>query len=129
MNPYIYAGLNNNRRQRYLRLLEITKIENTNTTMDYILNSVSCCFKTAPEEIKSANRNHDLVKMRTLAINLIRVREPRLPLKAIGAYFNRDHSTIIYNLNLYNDLIGFNKPFQDMVEIYGLYMRNLMVVE
>lgn len=55
------------------------------------------------KNILVASRKREYVTARIIAIYMVR-KNTTLTLKEIGILFNRDHSTIIYNLEQYNDL-------------------------
>jgi len=75
---------------------------------DAILDYVCEVYRVKKSEIVSSNRSHELVEVRCIAIHIIRT-VIGMKLKAIGKIFGRDHSTIIYNLQLFNDLM-FSSP-------------------
>jgi chromosomal replication initiation ATPase DnaA len=60
-------------------------------------------FKMGLKDILGTCREKEYVTARIIAIYLIR-KNTRMNLKEIGHVFNRDHSTIIYNLRQYDAL-------------------------
>lgn len=62
--------------------------------------------------VTGRKRTRDLAEARCIAIGIILNHIPDFGLKKLGLSFSgRDHSTILYNKDLYNDLYGTNKQF------------------
>jgi len=62
--------------------------------------------------MKSIIRKHEIVKARCIAISLIIKYLPILTLKKVGNIFKRDHSTVIYNHRLAEDLMVGERGFK-----------------
>lgn len=78
-----------------------------------VVDIISECLGVTKEQITSKKRTRDLAEARCIAIGIILERFPNFGLKKLGAFFGgRDHSTIIYNKDLYKDLWDTNKQFR-----------------
>lgn len=111
MTPYIYVGLPSEIKVNYLT-------RNEPSIVDYIIAKVANHFKFEIWQLKGTSRKFEVTKARYIAIYEIR-RSTTLSSIKIGKIFNRDHSTILYALDTYNDLLVFDKAFQQMVADVG----------
>jgi len=76
-------------------------------------------FKMGIHNILGTCKDREHVTARIIAIYLIR-KNTRMNLKEIGRVFNRDHSTIIYNLRQYDALTQTkDKYFMDCLNRVG----------
>jgi len=62
------------------------------------------------EDVLSKKRNKEFVTARMIAIGLTCKAEIHT-LKQIGKFYKRDHSTIIYNRDTFNDLVAINDRY------------------
>ncbi len=102
IQPQTYIGLNKNHHAFYMyKLLK----------SDDIINHVANSMGLNPEYIKSSSRKRKIVIARIICIYVIR-KKNNITLKQIGEIFSRDHSTIIYNLETFDDMVKTkNKEF------------------
>jgi chromosomal replication initiation ATPase DnaA len=91
-------------------------------TMEDIANSVCEVHKVSLEALQSPDRHTPIRNCRYHAIALIRKHfGTAKSLKAIGKFFNRDHSTIINALDTHNDFLSqpYERGYND------LYLKSL----
>lgn len=62
------------------------------------------------------SRRRDLVESRFLAMKLIR-ENLNYSLSKVAAVFNRDHSTAIYGIRSYKNLMEFDKKYRELYEV------------
>jgi len=62
--------------------------------------------------LSSKSRKRKEVYLRDILMKLI-YQKSRLSLEKIGAFFNRDHATVIHNINLYDNLC----KYPDFIEL------------
>lgn len=105
-HPYIYAGLTD-KKQLMSRMGRHTDDVQT------IINITSAILGIELDQLYSPNRKREVSEARCIAIGLIFSVNETVTLKQIGKIFNRDHSTIIYNRDLFNDLMGIDKGFTE----------------
>lgn len=110
INVYIYTGLPETKKDEFISRIKETDPE--------LISSVVCeKLGVTIDQLKSSSRKRDVVEARFIAISLIMIANPDLTLKEVGAMFNRDHSTIVYARDTYNELMEGNKAFQDKVAL------------
>ena len=63
-----------------------------------IIETVAAFYSVKPADIRSSRRFASLVRVRSIAIYLVRILTT-LSLEEIGGVFNRDHSTVIHAIN------------------------------
>lgn len=103
-HPYIYTGLSE--QGKILSMLG-RKIDD----VEQIL-AITCNTLNVPMEgVLSSSRKRELVEARCIAIGLTLTVNKKITLMELGRIFSRDHSTIIYNRNLYDDLYKSDKDF------------------
>ncbi len=108
--PEIYAGLNI-KQQKSIESMQRGNVAGT------IIKSVCEVLKVKLKEVKSPKRTRELSEARSIAIALILQKYPNFGLKKLGLVFNRDHSTILYSKELFNELRYTNKSFKDKVDL------------
>lgn len=67
------------------------------------------------------SRKRAFVEARSISFNLINL-HTNLPYSKIGSYFGKDHTTVIYGINLCNNLMSIEKDF---LEHYQNITKNL----
>ena len=67
------------------------------------------------DDIRSKSRERFLFYVRVVMASVLRS-EYNLTFTEIGLFLNRDHSTITYYKTMYDDLIHYDKTFQDMLK-------------
>lgn len=81
----------------------------------FAIRNICNYFNIQPWELKSKSRVKHLVTARIITCHWLR-HNTHFSLKKIGQIIgNRDHSTVIYNLEIYKDLLKFDKDFQKIV--------------
>lgn len=112
MNPYIAVGLPYISMKGYLRHRVIPKpsLDDQQMMIERILMTLVVELHVDKSQILSKSRAMPERDARHIAIHLIR-KKTKLPLKEIGRYFKRDHSTVINSLNVVDGLILHNKRF------------------
>ena len=117
MNAIIYVGLPKIE-QNYVRLGVAVK-----EPQDII--DVACqVLKVKREDVLSKSRNREIVECRHIAMSIIRMNSGMALIK-IGAMFNRDHSTVLYGIDTFNELYEFDKDFKSKVDMIKFITNNL----
>lgn len=106
---YVYAGLD----EKNQRLSRMNIHENT---FEYIINQVGDALKLDPFDIVGKSRKRPLVEARFICIGLLLESNPKLTLQGVGKLFSRDHSTIIYNREMYFSLKEIDKTFSKKLQ-------------
>ena len=110
VEPFIYAGLK-------IASQVDARIAMGNNP-EHIVSSVCRHFKIDAVRLLSHTRVREVSYPRIIAIHKIR-KTSGMTLKEIGKMFGgRDHSTILYSLETYGDLMKYDKQFQKMVSGY-----------
>lgn len=82
-----------------------------------IIEAVCKQLEISREDLMSKSRKKELAEGRCIAIGLILQVNKNLTLKYLGKMFGgRDHSTILYNRETYNNLYKRDKPFTKKVQ-------------
>ena len=68
-------------------------------------------------EIKQTTRKRDIVDGRFLFFAIARD-STDMSLERIGMYLNRDHSTVIHGVNMFNDVLILEKKFKTLYNVY-----------
>jgi chromosomal replication initiator protein len=110
MNAYIFSGLPD--KTKYLAVRQIKE-----SNPELIIKAVCETFGLTPEILTGPERKRIHTEPRQIAIALILHANPKMTLKQIGKMFNRDHSTVVYSREVYNDLIENNAEFQKKVAL------------
>lgn len=106
-HPYIYTGLPN--RQQVL-----TRLGRRTDDVETIIEATCEVLNVGRDELVSRKRTRRLTEARCIAIGLILSVRSDVTLVALGKIMGgRDHSTIIHNRQLYNDLYKSDKIFTD----------------
>lgn len=104
MTPQIYLGLPRNIKVNFI-------VNHRDIKPADILRHVCQYFQLSEFQVLSKSRKHELVMARCHAIYLIK-HNCLLTLKEIGSIFGRDHSTIIYNLETYENMFETDSKFK-----------------
>ena len=110
MTPYIAVGLANPIMKRFNRVREEAikrerqELMHTSETVQKIIALVCFDFNVTLEQLLSKCRKREYVLARMFCMKLIRD-ITGLSLVETGKVFNRDHSSVIYNINTLKDLI------------------------
>ena len=129
MNAYIFVGLNNHDRAEIARRIKRSPGEQVDyepfltksiTTPDDLINH--CCeyYQIRKENLIGPTKMHEVLKPRQICIHAIKKFFPKLMLVEIAKLFNRDHSTIIYNLkiveNMFDTDINWRKEYNQFIK-------------
>lgn len=117
MNAIIYAGLPE-KEKHYVKFG--VSVSSPKDILDV------CCevLSQKREDVISKSRKRPIVECRQIAMGLIRLNSS-LALTKIGEMFNRDHSTVIYACETFNDLYGRDKKFTKYVDAVKMKTNNL----
>jgi hypothetical protein len=66
-------------------------------------------------KLKSQSRRRQVVDIRRMCMKLIRAKLG-LPTPVIGAIFDRDHATILHNINQHEDLYEYDMEYQTLYD-------------
>lgn len=103
MTPLIYAGLDS-----------YSKLSFLNRQEEPIINAVSDVMGITLEQIKSKSRLRVYVTARFLICHYLR-KYTKMSLKDIGRVIgNRDHSTVLYQLEQYDNLMLYDHDFRKL---------------
>lgn len=67
--------------------------------VDKILKAVSDTYGVSVEDIKSSSRQKNIAYARNVSMFVMKKLAPNMTLNEIGAYFNKNHATVINSLN------------------------------
>jgi len=85
--------------------------------ISHIIESVCRQYAITEYKLKSQCRARDLSDARAIAMFLIREHVPSITLKKMGEMFGgRDHTTVIYSINKFNDLSESDSSFKSGYE-------------
>ena len=87
----------------------------TSDTMDRIFRVVSQRYRVSPDEIKGKSRKENIATARHISIYLAR-QITDLSQSAIGAYFDRDHTTVLNSIKTVEKNMAENSAFSFEVE-------------
>lgn len=88
----------------------------TNITSNSILDAVCAALSLEHEDIISRSHKKSTSQARFIVIGLTIRQKSKTTLKRLGALLNRNHSTIIYGKQLFNNLYQFDKEFKIKVD-------------
>lgn len=109
-HPYIYSGLPD--RQRLM-----SRLGRRTDDVEIIIGACCETLEVSRDEIASKNRTRRVAEARCIAIGLILSVRNDITLNEVGRIFGgRDHSTIIYNRKLYDDLYGNDRSFTEKTD-------------
>ena len=115
MNAYIAPGLSTLARRKFIYSKIGTSQEYADVMVKVILNSVSSCTGIHEYQMKSSSRKREYTIARQIAMTLIR-QQTKLSLKSVGKIFGgRDHSTVIYAKETFNDLMETDSKYSNLV--------------
>ncbi len=115
VNPYIYVGLREPYRLLYRRHIHADAKDVAMMDLKTICNATGII----PGELLSASRKREFVWPRFVLMAHMR-RELNMTLKEIADFFNRDHTTVIYAINQYDDLYMYDKEFRTFAKQINL---------
>lgn len=67
------------------------------------------------KKLKSQSRKRQIVDIRRMCMSLIRSKL-KLPTPVIGAIFDRDHATILFNINQHKDLYNYDAEYKTLYD-------------
>ncbi len=79
-----------------------------------IFNSVSETYGVTVDDIKSANRSAGISQARNICMYIIKT-VTGITLKEVGAYFGKDHSTVLHSIKKIEDNIERDRDFKNTV--------------
>lgn len=99
-------------KQELLFMMKALQYSVTPVTPEFeIINGVCNALQVDYDSLKSKNRSNENTEARFIIFQLLR-EHTVLSFKAIGGLFNRDHSTAMYGVEIFRDLVdGKNKKF------------------
>jgi len=109
IRPELYAGLHKDDRVRFKR-------EYHKSYLYVVLNTVCSIYNVSAENVLGKSRERIFTYPRFTTIKIL-MDSKLYTLKQLGTIFsNRDHSTIIHNLNVFNDIHDTDKDFRSKYE-------------
>lgn len=128
VSPYVYPGIGDLKVQMQIEKGEVLKPK---YNKHIILDACIKVFNTELHEsftkefVKSKTRKREIVEIRQCAMYIMQ-KETKLPLKAIGGFFNgRDHSTVIHACRTWSDLMDTSRRFVEITESVYSEIRKL----
>jgi len=97
-------------------------------TADKIITIISDYFKIARCNLGIRSRNMLFVMPRHLAIYFIR-ENTNLSYREIGAYFNRDHATVIHAIKSVNNQVETDRYYKDVFDEIELFIKQEKIKE
>lgn len=110
MDPLLFTGLPASKQH-------LVRHNIKETDPELIIHAVCDCLKVTRDELVGPCRKRELTEARYIAIGLILTSNAKIKLKEVAQMFNRDHSTIIYARNTYDDLLETGKEFKKKVTL------------
>lgn len=104
MTPEIYVGLDE--KQQFFSRNKIKIVDKHE-----IINAVCFALNVSKSDLIGQSRKRPIVIARHIAIGLIRKYNQESTLVSIGKLFDRDHSTVIYSVENFENLNGRDKEF------------------
>lgn len=115
MNAYIAPGLSTLARRKFIYSQIGTSPEESEVMVKVIIDCVTSCTGIAEYHMKSSSRKREHTIARQIAMTLIR-QQTKLSLKSVGKIFgDRDHSTVIYAKETFNDLMETDTKYSNLV--------------
>lgn len=84
------------------------------TEPDQIIRSVCETLRLDYRSFKGDTRQQEYVWGKLIATQILKARNPLLTLTQIGRLTNRHYSTVVYHNKKFNDLIRYDKEFQQL---------------
>jgi chromosomal replication initiation ATPase DnaA len=96
-----------------------TNVRNTvkGQTPDKIIEAVCEALKVNRDDLLGPERTARLKVARRIAIGLILMSDPEIRLKQVAKIFGRNHTTIIYNRDLFYDQNGNDRELTNKVKM------------
>ena len=82
---------------------------------DEIIETVANHFGYMSVDLLGISRKKAIVEARHIAIYFIRLKNPMLTFKKIGQIFGKDHSTIIFSVQMVQDQIRLEKGYKEKI--------------
>lgn len=115
MNLLAYPGLPNNYKKVFKLAIKEHFEADPNHRISMAIAKVCNHFDISSATLKSKSRKKELVWARCIVIHYLR-NNTALTLKKIGSMMGgRDHTTVIYQLEQYDDLLKYDRPFKRTV--------------
>lgn len=119
-NLLVYPGLPNNHKKIFQLAVKEEFDLDPNHRIGVAIAKVCRHFDISSNTLKSKSRKKELVWARCILIHFLR-QNTAFSLQKIGKLVgNRDHSTVIYQLEQYDDLLKYDRPFKQIVNRIGL---------
>lgn len=96
--------------------IHISEIPLIYNSADKILDAVCMALSVDVEVVLSQSRKKYVSQARFIAIGLSLRLNCKITLKGLGRLLRRDHSTIIYGRQLFNDLYTYDKEFKEKTD-------------
>lgn len=111
MNALVYTGLYDTAKRAYLKQVSMTEQERAQD----IVKTICDTLKISVEDVESQWRKREVTLCRHVCIHFVKYKT-KLSLKAIGQLLGgRDHSTVIYGLETYDDILETDKSFRELM--------------
>lgn len=109
ISPYLFAGMQPWHRNNYLKHKQTFEFD-----VEKILNTVCQQFGVSVTDILGRNRDRVIAAPRQVAMYFLRKYTHR-KLSQIGVIFGRDHSTVVYGIQVVKDLCDTDAQFSQLV--------------
>jgi chromosomal replication initiator protein len=120
ISPVVYAGLGQKHKADYLR----DTSNNETKRAKIIIEEICMQLKIDESDIVTQSRKRGIVEARQICMHFLRSMT-KLTLKEIGALLgNRDHATVIYGLQIVDDMITTNKFFRHVIQKISRVLNN-----
>ncbi len=107
VNPMVFVGLPN-KEQALIKFGVKVKAY----TSEFILATVCIACDVTIQAVCGSRRQRELVEARVIYVYLLR-NILKFNYSHIGRLLKKDHSSIIYYINVFDELIDYNKEFQE----------------
>lgn len=120
MNLLAYPGLPNNYKKVFQLAIKEHFESDPSHRIGMAIAKVCNHFDISSATLKSKSRKKELVWARCIVMHYLR-NNTALSLQKIGSMMGgRDHATIIYQLEQYDGLLKYDKPFQHIIKTIDL---------
>lgn len=111
MNPMIYVGLEDNRKNAFRKKLMKTMMSVRKSVIRDVYENMLIHLNVSDREIRSSVRTRKLATKRQIVSHIL-INKYKAKLTEVGRILNRHHATIIYSCDTASDLLVADKIFK-----------------
>lgn len=118
MQAEIYTGLYDNPRRAFLKTIH----KDQNQKALELIETICIYLKVDKDDLMSKLRKREVALARQTCMYFLQ-KETTLTLKQIGRIFNRDHSTVIYGVQVVKDIRDTDPKFRLLIKDLEAYIK------